>query len=134
MEITSGNKGDFRLFRLTGQFWRREDMEALDQNVSICITAQRPWVILDIERLSFISSQALGMFVRLHARCSEAGGKLILYQPRSSVRDVIELAELHQFIAFADTAEELNVQMSSKGSGGTRPSGDAPLHRRAKES
>ncbi|MBN1577135.1 MAG: STAS domain-containing protein [Chitinispirillaceae bacterium] len=120
MEITSGSKDDFRLLTLTGQFWQREDMEALEQYVSVCITAHRPWVILDIEGLTFVNSQALGMFVKLHARCSGAGGKLILFQPRSSVREVIEIAELPQFIALADTAEELDAQMESRGSGGTR--------------
>ena len=121
MEITTESKGDFRLLRLTGQFWQREEMKALEKYVAVCISAHRPWIILDIERLSFINSQALGLFVRLHLRCSESGGKLILYKPRSSVRDMIELAELPQFIAIADTTEELNVQMASKGSGDTRP-------------
>jgi anti-anti-sigma factor len=111
MDIFISSKGDFRKLTLAGQFWRREDMNALEQQVLVCITARRPWVILDLERLSFINSQALGLFVRLHNRCSEAGGKLILYQPRSSVRDVIEIADLPQFIAIADTAEELNAQM-----------------------
>ena len=111
MDITDNTRGDFRKLTLVGQFWRREDMDSLEQHVSTCITTGRPWVILDLERLSFINSQALGMFVRLHNRCGEAGGKLILYQPRSSVRDVIEIAGFPQFIAIADTVEELDAQM-----------------------
>lgn len=112
MDITCNNRGDFRELTLIGQFWRREDMDTLEQYVSVCIAARRPWVILDLERLSFINSQALGLFVRLHNRCSDAGGKLILYQPGSSVRDVIEIADLPQFIAVAGTAEELDAQMA----------------------
>jgi anti-anti-sigma factor len=117
MDITSGNKGDFRKLTLAGQFWQRDDMDALEQYVAVCITAQRPWVILDLDRLSFVNSQALGLFVKLHMRCSEAGGKLILFAPRSSVRDIIEIADLPQFMAVAATSEELEVHMAEKGSG-----------------
>ena len=126
MDINSGNRGVFRQLTLVGQCWRREDMDTLEEHVSVCITTGRPWVILDLERLSFINSQALGMFVRLHNRCGESGGKLILYQPRSSVRDVIEIADLPQFIAIADTAEDLDAQMALCQSGPPQPENGIP--------
>ena len=108
MDITSGRKGIYRKLLLAGQFWERGDMEALEQYFDICIASGKPRVILDLERLTFINSQALGLLVRLHNLCSDAGGKLILYRPQSSVREVIEISDLPQFITIVDSPEELD--------------------------
>lgn len=109
MDITSGRKGIFRKLLLAGQFWERSDMEALEQYLDICVAAEKPRVILNLERLTFISSQALGLLVRLHHRCSTAGGKLILYRPLSSVKEVIDISDLAQFITVVESPEELDV-------------------------
>ncbi|MBN1760220.1 MAG: STAS domain-containing protein [Chitinispirillaceae bacterium] len=108
MDITSGRKGIYRKLLLAGQFWERGDMEALEQYFDICIASGKPRVILDLERLTFINSQALGLLVRLHNLCSDAGGKLILYRPQSSVREVIEISDLPQFITIVDSPEVLD--------------------------
>lgn len=108
MDISSGSWGDFRRLALSGQFWRQEDMDTLEAYVTTSIRARRPWVVLDLDGLSFVNSRGLGLFVRLHNRCAEAGGRLILFQPRSSVRDVIDVSDLRKFIAVADTPAELD--------------------------
>jgi anti-anti-sigma factor len=115
MDITCGSRGDFRTLVLSGQFWRQEDMDLLEQYVSASIRTGRPRVILDLERLSFVNSRALGLFVRLHTWCGEAGGKLILFQPQSSVRDVIEVADFKSFMALAHTAGELDALIAAGG-------------------
>jgi anti-anti-sigma factor len=117
MDIICGSKGGFHTLALTGQFWRPEDIDAIERYVSVCIAAHRPLVILDLERISFINSHALGLFVRLHNQCNEAGGKLILYQPQTSVRDMIEVAGLPLFIPLADSTEELDAQMNPRKNG-----------------
>ncbi len=113
MVISNGNKGSFRLFTLVGQLWRREDVESLEKQVSLCISAGKPRIVLELDRLSFVNSHALGLFVRLHKRCSEKGGKLILYKPESSVREIIEIAALPQFMTVVHTAEELEAQTNT---------------------
>lgn len=115
MEIAGSYRENYFQLSLTGQMWQHEDLEILEHHVDICFKAKRPWIILDMERLTFLNSQALGRLVRLHARCEEAKGKLILFQPRSNVRDVIEISNLPQFIAVAHTEEELVTHMSSAG-------------------
>jgi len=107
MEIASSYRETYFQLSLTGQMWQHEDLEMLERHVDICFKAKRPWIILDLERLTFLNSQALGRLVRLHMRCKDAGGKLILFQPRSNVLDVIEISNLPQFIAIANTEDEL---------------------------
>ena len=112
MEIASSYRENYFQLSLTGQMWQHEDLEMLERHVEICFKAKRPWIILDLERLTFLNSQALGRLVRLHTRCEEAGGKLILFQPRSNVLDVIEISNLPQFISVANTEEELTACMN----------------------
>jgi anti-anti-sigma factor len=114
MDITSGSKGPFRKLLLAGQFWEREDMEALEEYVVICAAAGGPRVILDLERLTFINSQALGLLVRLHHRCSEARGKLILFRPQSSVKEVIDISELSKFITIVDSPDALDALVEAE--------------------
>jgi anti-anti-sigma factor len=115
MEIASSYRDNYFQLSLTGQMWQHEDLEILEHHIDICFKAKRPWIILDMERLTFLNSQALGRLVRLHARCKKAQGKLILYQLRSNVRDVIEISNLPHFMAIADTEEELVAQMDFPG-------------------
>ena len=103
MDITSGRKGVYRKLLLAGQFWERGDMDALEQYFDICIASGKPRVILDLERLTFINSQALGLLVRLHHRCDDAGGKLVLFRPQSSVKEVIDISALSQFITIVES-------------------------------
>ena len=126
MDISSGFRGNFRTLTLSGQFWRQEDMDMLETYVSACVKARRPWVVLDLEGLSFVNSQGLGLFVRMHRWCSEVGGRFILFQPRSSVCDVIEISDLRKFIAVADTAAELDALCAGFGGGDGGPSVTAP--------
>ena len=115
MDITSGSKGKYRKLVPAGQFWQREDMDALEQYVAVCITAGKPQVILDLERCTFINSQALGLLVRLHMRCSEEGGKLVLFRPAPCVREVIEVAGLPAFCTIVTTPDELDALLESEG-------------------
>ncbi len=117
MEICSGCRDGFYCIALAGQFWRRDDVEALEACAAIGLNEYHPWIVLDLERLTFISSLALGSMVKLHSRCSEEGGKIILFRPRSNVREVIEIADLPQFIAIASTDDELRNLMAERENG-----------------
>jgi anti-anti-sigma factor len=115
MNITSGRQGVYRKLLLAGRFWERGDREALEQYFDICIASGKPRVILDLGRLTFINSLALGLLVRLHHRCSNAGGKLVLFRPRSIVKDMIELSSLHEFITIVELREELKALSGAGG-------------------
>jgi anti-anti-sigma factor len=111
MDIISGTNGNYRKLMLAGQFWERSDLDALKEYVDVCAKVQKPRIILDLERLSFINSQALGLIVKLHAVCKDAGGKLILFQPKSSVKEVIEITGLATFMTITYTTDELTHAM-----------------------
>lgn len=112
MDILSGANGKYRKLILAGQFWERDDMNALEEYVDICIKTGKSRIILDMDRLTFINSQAIGLLVRLFMLCKEAGGKLILFQPKESIREVIEITGLSTFMAVAYNNDELKNVMN----------------------
>ena len=111
MEITSGYYGTFTKLTLAGQFCHYEDMIALEKHFREESTETRRLLIIDMERLTFINSQALGLLVKLYSLCEESGGKLILYLPQSTVREVVEISGLSGFITIVDTARDLDVAL-----------------------
>jgi len=111
MDILSGTSGNFRKLILAGQFWERDDMDALEEYIDVCIRVGKPDVILDLNRLTFINSLALGLLVKLHTLCKSAGGKLILFHPQSSVKEVIEITGLASFMPVANNETELDSAM-----------------------
>jgi len=113
MDITCGYSGDYTKLTLAGQLWQREDMNALEQYFKNLPDEHRYLFVLELDRLTFINSQALGLLVKLHSLCEENGGKLILYLPRSTVREVIEIAGLIEFVAIAHSEDELEALMKA---------------------
>jgi len=112
MDILTGAQGKYRKLILAGQFWERSDISALEEYVDICIRTGNPHVILDCDRLTFINSMAIGLIVRLYMQCNKAGGRLIIFQPKSNIKEVIEITGLSSFIAVACSSDELKKAMN----------------------
>lgn len=111
MEITSGYHGTFTKLTLAGQFCHYEDMIALENHFRKKSTESHRPVIIDMERLTFINSQGLGLLVKLYSLCNESDGKLILYLPQSTVREVVEISGLSGFITIVDTIQDLDAAL-----------------------
>jgi anti-anti-sigma factor len=90
-------------------------MDLLERSAGMQSGAGKPRVILDLDGLSFVNSMGLGLLVRLNTWFTAAGGRFILYRPRSTVHDVIAVSGLRRFIAVADTTAELDVLCGEEG-------------------
>jgi anti-sigma B factor antagonist len=58
----------------------------------------RPRLRLDLARVRFLTSTALGKLVDLHKRVRAAGGGLVLLNVAGYVYEVFELTRLHEFL------------------------------------
>jgi anti-sigma B factor antagonist len=108
MEITYSTQGNLATVSLVGQLWQRDDLKSVDDIVESCIKDGLKIIVIDADRLSFINSQGLGFLVRTHARLKESGGKLVLFSPRESVLEVMELSGFNMFMTIAKTENDLN--------------------------
>ncbi len=49
---------------------------------------------VDLSEIHFVDSSALAELVRVHKRCEQAGGELILWEPSDPVTVILELTRL----------------------------------------
>lgn len=112
MDIITGATGKYRKLILAGQLWERDDIAAINEYVDICIQVKRAHIVIDLDRLTFINSQAIGLIVKIFKRCLDAGGHLILYRPHTSVKEVLEITGLTSFITVVHSDPELKDAMN----------------------
>jgi anti-anti-sigma factor len=111
MEINEKTVGAVTTIELIGQLWEPEDIRALQQRVNNALAGAVKGLIIDLERLTFISSVGLGTLVRVFRQCSDRKLVFCLYKPQGNVRETIEMSEIHRFIPVKETPDELTQAM-----------------------
>jgi anti-anti-sigma factor len=92
---------------LTGKMWSPKDLAELEIAVIVLKDKQYSTMILDMSGISFISSHGLGFLVKLGDMVQKAGKKMILYQPREEIQELIELSAVNKVIPLVMNDEEL---------------------------
>jgi anti-anti-sigma factor len=112
MEISCSTSGNIGFISLIGQLWQKEDICAVGDAVETYIQDKILTIVLDIDRLGFINSAGLGLIARIYARVNDAGGKIIILNPHSSVLEVIEISGFNLFMTIAKTDDELKAALN----------------------
>ncbi|HEX3019583.1 MAG TPA: STAS domain-containing protein [Chitinispirillaceae bacterium] len=99
---------------LIGQLWQKNELNALSEAVDSSNCQQCKCIILDLQRVSFINSQGLGLLVRIYRDMVDAGGKLILLCNTSSVLEVIEISGFKDFMLIAENEMELQQLLNNE--------------------
>ncbi len=63
-------------------------------------------VVIDLERVSYLSSRAVGVFLAYHQRLDRVGGKLRLCKARPKVLPILEQMRLTMIIDVEATLED----------------------------
>lgn len=63
-------------------------------------------VVLNMLRVKFLNSTAIGSLIRAHKACGAAGGSLAVSQPSEAVREPIELIKLDAILSIHDGDNE----------------------------
>jgi anti-anti-sigma factor len=112
MEMSCNKNGNNGFISLIGQLWQKEDLLTVGDAVETFIQDKILTIVLDIDRLSFINSAGLGLIARIHSQVLNAGGKMILFNPHSSVLEVIEISGFDLFMTIAKTEDELKALLN----------------------
>jgi anti-anti-sigma factor len=108
MEITNAEiDAPVAVIHLTGQFWEDKDFTLFSGKVRDLLDIGITLFITDLSRVSFISSQALGLFISLHKEIHETGGRFVLYQPAGCVKEVIEISGVAKAMKIVYSEEEI---------------------------
>lgn len=108
MEISCHITENTGFVNLIGQLWQKEDITSVEEAVDNFLKNNILKIVMDFDRLGFINSAGLGLIAKLHTHIRDAGGKMILFSPHSSVLDVIEISGFDLFMTIVTTKEELD--------------------------
>lgn len=113
MEIFQFVLNDIVNITLIGQLWQKEELRALGDAIDSCIHQQQKTVVLDLQRISFISNQGLGLLVRIHSTLEAAGGSLILNCNNSDILELIRIFGFDEFMKIVNNQNELQKMLIS---------------------
>ena len=70
-------------------------------------------IVLDLSQVPMLDSAALGLLMVTHRLLSNERCRLILAKPRPNIKEVIELAGLHEFIPLSDGGDLVDVRKTA---------------------
>jgi anti-sigma B factor antagonist len=80
--------------------------ERLDQHIAGLFAAQRYRLIVDLSGVEYISSAGAGVFIGALTDAQEQKGTVVLLNPTTNVREVLEMLGFHQIFKIANTMDE----------------------------
>ncbi len=94
--------------QMIGQFWTSEEFDLFQKHVRVFLEKGVTQIIVDLSRVSFMSSQGLGSLVTVFSEVKDKRGELILFKPQGCVKEVLEISGLNLPIKIIHTTEELD--------------------------
>lgn len=104
-DITHDQSGNLNILRLDGSL-DAYSFPRLEQVLSELREQDRIRVILDCEKLEYISSVALGALIGFTRRAGEAGGGMKLVNLSEKIYNIVELLGFHRILDIVETVEE----------------------------
>lgn len=103
---TDINKSCVRI-HLVGQCWEKEDFFQLKKTIQACRAENIGNIVLDLTRLSFISSEGLGLLISIFKEMQKADCRLFIYKPRENVSEIMKLSGLYEILKIIETDKQL---------------------------
>jgi len=83
---------------MSGQYWEASDLIKFESYIHEWIDKGAKVIKVDLSRVTFVSSQALGLLVAAFRDIRQVDGKLILVGSQGTVREMIEIAGLDELM------------------------------------
>jgi anti-anti-sigma factor len=105
VQIETRQVHDVLLIEMSGRLDSPSASEAEDRLLNIVEGKDRP-VLLKLERLEYVTSVGLRVFVRLAKLLRERGGELMICNARGFVKEAFEIFGLHDLAKIYETEKE----------------------------
>ncbi len=87
---------------------RLDDNPALADDIARLLDDARAKIVIDLSRVTMITSAGLGLLVQLTARANTQGARLVLASPSQFVSGVLQTTRLQKYFeTFADASEAM---------------------------
>ncbi len=91
---------------LVGHFYNLEDFDDLKNEMNKYIDAGSNTVI-DISRITFLSSRGLGVFITIARKFQEHNLTCVLFCPREEILDTIRISGIDMVVNVAETDDQV---------------------------
>ncbi|MCA9081065.1 MAG: STAS domain-containing protein [Planctomycetaceae bacterium] len=89
------------------QLTEDENLEKFDEDLNTLVeTLQVRRLVINLERLNYFTSSALGRLIALHRRIQRAGGRLVLCSAGDDIRQIFQTARLWDYFHMANSVSE----------------------------
>ena len=114
MDLTISMRNDgIRLLKLTG----RMDIEGtgqIDLKLNAASAEDAAYLIADLSGVDFMSSIGIGVLVRVGKAARRRGGNLVLLNPQTIVRLVLEKTGIPSLLSIHDTLDAASIAVRSE--------------------
>ena len=82
------------------------ELQRIEQSLYQLVEDGSKFLLLDFEKVQYLSSQAIGMVVALRAKTSKAAGKLVLCGVGSQLQQLLKITALDRILPIYKTRKE----------------------------
>ena len=112
MEMKIAKKNNHVRILPVGKMCDLSDYEELKDTVNN-VKQEINTVVIDLNRITFITSQGLGLFISISKMLQDSGKKLILFDPRPDIKKTIEIAGIDLVIKTVCSEDDLEKAINS---------------------
>ncbi|MCH8903386.1 MAG: STAS domain-containing protein [Bacteroidetes bacterium] len=105
MEIFKQKQGDSLLISVEGELDASSSID-MDKAIEATINEGIYKLLINCEKLSYISSAGVGVFVSYVEDIKNKNGKIVFYKMQANVLSVLQILGLDKILSIAETEEE----------------------------
>lgn len=95
------------------QLTEQDNLEQFEQELTTLVeTYGVRKLILNLERLNYVTSHAIGKFISLHKRMQRAEGTLVMCSAGDEVRQILENTHLWTYFNMANTTADAGILLA----------------------
>ena len=102
------------IFTIEGKICSPEDSDELIAVLYDVLEKKIQFLIIDIEKLDYITSSGLNFFIRSLTRVRNIGGELIISGLHGNVEKLFNISKLNEIFTFSPTVEEGLKRLNAK--------------------
>lgn len=105
-QITVSKQENDIVLKLSGQFIGGEETDALRDEIKNLTEQNIKKVIIDLEKVTYLNSLALGVLISGHANFTRKNGKLVICNVSDSLNNIFNITKLYLVLHIVKSIED----------------------------
>ncbi len=119
------NKDGIRIVEPRGEFVGGEETDQLREALIVDAEGEAPYVLVDLEDVTYLNSTALGVLIAAHTHVSKRGGRIGLCDVSGSIENIFVITKLVLVFTIYDSLEDGLAKITMENPNGTSASSSA---------